>query len=78
MPWDKDAVERLLLERAKGKPEGERDEYEDLYHEVRRRLAIERAIRDDAIAAGQRGNGRAPRRYGPLPPSFPGEYITGE
>ena len=78
MPWDHAAIEKLLLERPNGKPKEERDEYEELYHETRRRLAIERAMRDDAIAAGQRGNGRPPRRYGPMPPHFPGEYITGE
>ena len=52
MPWDHAAIEKLLLERPNGKPKEERDEYEELYHETRRRLAIERAIRDDAIAAG--------------------------
>lgn len=53
MPWDNAAIEKLLLERPNGKPKEERDEYDELYHETRRRLAIERAIRDDAIAAGE-------------------------
>ena len=66
MVWDKDAIERLLLERPNGKPKEERDEYDELYHETRRRLAIERAIRDDRKAAAR--NGRAPKKYGPIPP----------
>lgn len=73
MVWDKAAIERLLLERPNGKPKEERDEYDELYHEMRRRLAIERAIRDDRKAATR--NGRAPRKYGPIPPRLPGEYI---
>ena len=47
MPLDKESVERLLLNRPNKKPKEERDEYDDLYQEMRRRLTIERAYRDD-------------------------------
>lgn len=65
MPLDKESVEDLLLNRHNAKSKEERDEYDELYHETRRRLAIERAQRDDARAAGQSGRKlttRNPRR----------------
>ncbi len=67
MTWDKESVERLLLDRPKGKDEEDRDEYDDLYHEMRRRLAIERALRDDTIAAGKGNKRRISKERPPQP-----------
>ena len=70
---EREAIEKRLLNHT-----GDEDEYEALYREWRRRLAIERAIRDDQEAAARRGNGRPPRKFRPIPPHLPGEYPTGE
>ena len=74
MPWDRESVENLLLDRPNSKPKEERDEYDDLYHEMRRRLTIERAIRDDREAA----RGGKKRKITKIPPYLPGWYPTGE
>ena len=69
MTLDRESVESLLPERPKGKDEEERDEYDELYHDTRRRLAVERAIRDDAIAAvkGNEQQGKREPTERPLP-----------
>ena len=74
MPWDKESIERFLLDHSKNKPKEERDEYDELYHETRRRLAIERAIRDDASIVGKVRK----RKITKIPPHRPGWYPTGE
>ena len=70
----KESAEKLLLNRPNAKPKEERDEYDELYHEMRRRLAIERAIRDDQEAA----RGSKPRKITKIPPRRPGWYPIGE
>ena len=74
MRWNKESVERLLLDRPNGKLKEERDEYDDLYHEMRRRLTIERAIRDDREASRQDRK----RKFTKVPPYMPGWYLTKE
>ena len=74
MSWDKESVEKLLLERSKGKPKEEHDEYDELYREIRRRLTIERAWRDDANAA----NKDKKQKITKIPTHRPGWHPTGE
>ena len=70
---EREAIEKRLLEKV-----GNEAEYEELYREWRRKLAIERAIKDDREAARRRGNAPPPRKFRPIPPRLPGEYPTGE